>query len=293
MSNPRLSVTVIVPAFHSERTVKRSLASLVCQDYRALEILLVESEPGGATEQLVRTAFPSVRYIAVDHRLLPQAARNLGVQQCQSDLLLFTDPDIYLEPTWVSKMVAAYVCHGGAIAGALDNATARWLDWGVHLAKFDLFLPGGELRRGEYCASGNMLCSRQDFERVGGFDGDDMLGDLVISWKFAEAGIPITFLPDGTARHHHLTTLGSFVRERFERGRLFGRLRSSHSRWSSPQALRHVLLTLSGLRLVKLVFRTAANARRAHRLGWFFATLPLVIIGHAAWLAGELRGYTT
>src|SRR5512140_3056287 len=183
------SAAVVVPAYHSEQTVARSLASLACQDYPALQVILVESEPGGATEQCVRSSYPSVKYIAVQDRLLPQAARNVGVQQCQAELLLFTDPDIYVGPAWVRQMVAAHQRYGGAIVGPLDNATNRWLDWGIHFSKFDLFLPGGVPHRWEYCASGNMLCSRRDFERVGGFKGDDMFGDLIISWKFKEAGI--------------------------------------------------------------------------------------------------------
>jgi GT2 family glycosyltransferase len=285
------SAAVILPAWHSEATVDGSLAALACQDYPSLQVVLVESEPGGAVERMVRSKYPSVRYIPVPNRLLPHAARNLGVQYCDADLLLFSDPDIYPEPGWVSRMVAAHRQYGGVIAGPLDNATQGWLDWGVHFAKFDLFLPGGEPHRWEYCATGNMLCSRQDLERVGGFRPDHMLADLLISWSFAERGIPITFLPDAVVRHHHVVTLRGALRERYERGCDFGRLRGAHAGWSAGQTLKQTLVTLSGLRLANLVVRTGANARRARRFGWFMATLPLVTMGHAAWLAGELRGY--
>jgi hypothetical protein len=227
----------------------------------------------------------------VERRLLPHAARNVGVQNCDAELLLFSDPDIYARPGWVRRMVAAYEAYGGVIAGSLDNATRRWLDWGMHFAKFDLFLPGGTVHRWPYCATGNMLCSRRDLERVGGFDPDDMLADLLISWSFAEHGIPITFVPDAVVRHHHLGGFSGLLNERYRRGTIFGGLRRIHSHWTGLQALRQTVITLSGLRLANLVVRTGANARRAGRTGWFIATLPLVAMGHAAWLAGELRGY--
>ena len=203
MNQQQPSVSIIIPAYRSEATIEASLASMACQDYPSAEVVVVESSPGGVVEELVRSRFPAIKYVASPDRLLPHAARNLGAQNCQADLLVFTDPDIYAPPNWLAKMVRAHEQYGGVIVGSLENATARWLDRGIHLGKFDMFLPGGQPRASGYCATGNMLCSRADFEKVGGFDGDEMLGDLLISWKFSERKIPITFVPAASVRHHH------------------------------------------------------------------------------------------
>lgn len=291
MADPRPSVAVIIPAYHSDKTIARSLEAVACQDYASLQIFVVESEPLGFTEELIRSKYPHVHYIASPDRLLPHAARNLALQQCDAPLIACTDPDIYTEPGWVTKLVAMHERCQGVIAGSLENATNRWLDWGMHFTKFDMFLPMGAARRQETCATGNMLCARADLDRAGGFAANEMLADLLISWKFAQQGVPITFDPELIVWHHHTASLKSFLGERFARGRDFARLRQQHEHWGRSQVVRQQLLTLSGLRLAKLVLRTGLHARQARHVGWFLLTLPVITLGHAAWLIGEMAGY--
>ncbi len=90
--------------------------------------------------------FPEVTYRHFAKRLLPHAARNLGARNETSELLVFTDPDIYAPPDWLENIVAERRQHGGVIVGSLTNYTNSWLDWGIHLMKFDFFLPAAEVR---------------------------------------------------------------------------------------------------------------------------------------------------
>jgi GT2 family glycosyltransferase len=237
------------------------------------------------------TDFPAVTFVHSKKRLLPHAARNLGAQKTSSELLVFTDPDIYAPQDWLEQLVDAYRQYGGVIIGALTNHTDSWLDWGIHLGKFDSFLPEAEVRSIDFCATANMLCSRRDYEKVGGFESDEMLGDLLISWKFAENNIPMYLAPKAVAAHHHTQSLSGFMHERYIRGMDFGRLRQDRFQWTKLQTLRHILFTVSGLRLLSLLIREARNSLKAGLSTKFLYTFPVSLLGQISWLAGEITAF--
>ncbi len=285
------SVAIIIPAYDSSRTIRQSLSGFCNQSYPALEIVVVDSSPDDSVSKIVASGFPALTYVHSEKRLLPHAARNLGVQMTASELLIFTDPDIYAPPDWVGSLVRAHQHHGGVIIGALTNHTDAWLDWGVHLGKFDAFLPALEDRPLGFCATANMLCSRRDFECAGGFQDGEMLGDLLISWKFDKNGVPILLAPRAAVEHHHTQSFTAFLRERYVRGNDFGRLRIQEFHWTKSRILRHLLITISGLRLAGLLLREARNSQQAGLIIKFLYTFPVSSMGQFFWLLGETGEY--
>ena len=289
--NIDLSVAVIIPSYNSFSTIEQSLITFLGQGYPIHEIVVVDSSPNGRVEEIVTKKFPQITYIHFEKRLLPHAARNLGVQKASSELLVFTDPDIYAPPDWLDNLVEAHRQYGGVIIGSLTNHTNSWLDWGIHLGKFDSFLPGAEACPLGFCATANMLCSRSDFEKVGGFENDEMLGDLLISWMFAKNRIPIFLAPQALVKHHHTQSYSSFLRERYIRGMDFGRLRRNQFRWTRLQTIRHILLTISGLRLISLMVREGKHSLKAKLFIKFLYTLPISFTGQVSWLLGETSAF--
>jgi len=235
--------------------------------------------------------FQGVRFIHNASRLLPHGARNLGAQHTRARLLVFTDPDIYPRPDWLERLTAAHREFGGVIAGAIECHDGSWLDRGVHLAKFDSWLPAGLPRSTLIAATGNMLCPRDIFEKMGRFPAEHMLGDTLFSWKLVREEVPITFEPRAVVEHDHRSGPGNLLRERFQRGREFGELRSRWEGWSAGRIVLQLGLTLLPFRLTKHLLRTAANAFRARAGLALMTAFPVVVAGATAWLAGEARAY--
>ena len=289
--NTDLSVAVIIPSYNSFPTIEHSLNTFCKQGYPVYEIIVVDSSPNDRVEEIVTKNFPEITYIHSEKRLLPHAARNLGVQKTSSELLAFTDPDIYAPTDWLENLVKAHRQYGGAIIGSLTNHTNSWLDWGIHLGKFDSFLPEATVRPLGFCATANMLCSRKDFERAGGFENDEMLGDLLISWKLTENHIPIFLVPQAPVQHHHTQSYSGFLHERYTRGKDFGRLRHNRFHWTRFQTIRHILVTISGLRLVSLMIREGKHSLKAKLFIKFFYTFPVSFTGQIFWLLGETSAF--
>jgi glycosyltransferase involved in cell wall biosynthesis len=85
-------VSVIVPAYNAGRYITDSLRSVVDQDYRPIEILLVDD---GSTDDTIALALET----CPDLRLFRQpnagagAARNVGLENARGELIAFLDAD--------------------------------------------------------------------------------------------------------------------------------------------------------------------------------------------------------
>lgn len=284
-------VSVILPAYRSHRTIDRCLHALAQQTYPAREILVIDSSPDDLTSSIVTTGHPEVRLVRSQERLLPHAARNAGARVAAGECFAFTDPDIYASPRWLETMMEAYRETRQVIVGSVACHGDRWIDIGHHLCKYDKWLPGGSPRPTDIGPSANLLCSRQAFEREAGFPPEGMLGDTLLSWQLTRHGHTLWLVPSAIVFHDHMGQWRGLLRERFERGREFGRLRSSFHQWSTLRLLSHLVVTALPVRLAKLVGRVGVNAWRADMVVDFLRTLPVVVPGEAAWLTGEASAY--
>jgi len=289
--NPDPRVSIIIPAYESQATVENCLQSIQAQTPREFEVIMIDSSPSDGCERIVREHFPWVHYEHVKERMLPHEARNYGVTKARSDMLIFTDPDIYPLAGWIARLLDDHSVFGDVIVGSVRCYGSSWLHLGTHFAKFDLWLPGGHVRCIEIAPTMNLLCPRGIFDRVGGFPGERMIGDTIFSWEVAEAGNQIHFSPEAEVLHHHVSTWPDLLLERFARGREFGFVRVQHSKWSRARILLHLMLSILPLRWVKLMLRTLENARSANLLAQALWTLPVSMSAQAAWLWGECRSF--
>ena len=284
------SVSIIIPVFNSQSTLVECLYALERQTVQGFETILIDSSPSDACEHIVAAQFPSVRYEHVPHRMLPHAARNLGAQRASGAILVFSDPDVYASPNWLECMLAVHAQYRGVVIGSVECYGDSWSAIGIHLAKFDIFLPGGAIRQLPIAPTLNMLCPRDIFDAIGGFEGDHMIGDTIFGWDLIAKGYPITFAPEAVVDHHHTGGLGGLLKERYARGREFSQLRAAHFRWSRWRIAWQLLVTVLPLRWLNLVRRTLGASLGAGVFKRFLLTLPVVACGHAFWLLGEVRG---
>src|SRR5690348_3923190 len=87
------TVSVIVPCFNSERTIRRCLKAIVEQKTLIpFEVIVVDSSLDD-TPQIVESEFPAVRLIHLGTRTFAGAARNIGVRASRAAFCLMIDSD--------------------------------------------------------------------------------------------------------------------------------------------------------------------------------------------------------
>jgi N-acetylglucosaminyl-diphospho-decaprenol L-rhamnosyltransferase len=284
-------VSIVIPAYQSHETIASCLQSLRAQTYRDFETIVVDSSPDARCEQIVRREFPEIQFVHSSKRLLPHAARNRGAARARGRLFVFTDPDVSFDSHWLEALVRSHRKSGGPISGAIDCFGSRWLDSGIHLCKFSKWLPGGSPRPTDCAPTANLLVTRTLYEAIGGFRDEEFLGDLIFSWQARRRGDRLQFEPAAVVFHEHRQRIGSFLRERFERGILFAGVRTRWYESRKRTALFYLTVSVLPIRFPRILALVAGQAWRA---GWrlrYLSTFPLFAAGHAASLAGESLGY--
>ncbi|MCU0567748.1 MAG: hormogonium polysaccharide biosynthesis glycosyltransferase HpsN [Oculatellaceae cyanobacterium Prado106] len=119
MSHP--SISVIIPTYGREETLRDTLADAIAQDYPAFDVIVVDQKPQHQPEtqqyleQLAREQ--KIRLFQVEWASLP-AARNYAVRRSQSDIVLFLDDDVQLPKGFLAAHARNYDRpEVGAVAG--------------------------------------------------------------------------------------------------------------------------------------------------------------------------------
>ena len=285
---PPPAASIVIPAYRSDRTVAACLEALRRQSVSDFEVVVVNSSPGDATASIVER-YPGVRYVESAQRLLPHAARNLGVEGARGEVIVFTDPDCEAAPDWLERLLAAQAAGHEVVVGSMGLVDRGRLARGVHLVKFWWLLPGLDPGPRWIAPTANVAYSRRLWERIGPFDDSAYASDGLASWQAARGGFEPWFEPRARVYHRHLGGIGALWRERRLRGEEFGSVRMRWEAWSRARACLHAAL-FPALPAVVL----ARSGRAALRAGWmrdWLATLPTQAVGQIGWSAGEARAH--
>ena len=109
-------VSIIVPACNEETTLEPALRSLLQQEYSNLEIIVIDDRSTDTTfERITKLAqeFPRIQVEQVKELPMGWLGKNhalyLGAQRARGEILLFTDADIVMRASTLSRAVAYFV----------------------------------------------------------------------------------------------------------------------------------------------------------------------------------------
>lgn len=105
MSEPLVSI--VVPIYKVEKYLERCLDSIIAQNYRPIELILVnDGSPDRCGEIIKRyeAKWPFIKSIWQENQGL-SAARNAGIARATGKYLSMIDSDDYVEPDFISSLV--------------------------------------------------------------------------------------------------------------------------------------------------------------------------------------------
>lgn len=227
-AEPKPVVSVVVPTYGRPRQVRDCLAALAAQTLPcdAFEVIVVDDgSPQGLgllpDEFAGRLRLTLIRQANAG----PSVARNRGVEQAAADLVAFTDDDCLPEPTWLERLVQAEQDRPGSLVGGSthnglhDLVFSEATHWILEMV-YEHFNRDPE--NAYFFASNNILCSRQRYLALGGFDelfpragAEDR--DFCDRWR--AAGWPLIWRPEAFIEHRHPQSLGEFIGLHYRYGR--------------------------------------------------------------------------
>lgn len=274
-------ISVIVPAFNAADTLAECLQALLSQTVSrsSYEIVVVDDGSLDATADVAKGfCEQGVQVIRQTNRGAAHA-RNTGVAHSTGDILLFTDSDCAPRPDWIERLAAAFddpevVGAKGTYLTHQKRIVARF----VQIEYEDRYDRMGQQPRIDFVDTYSAGYRRQVFLQNGGFDVTArFVEDQEFSFRLAEKGYKLVFVPSAQVYHRHDRDILEYVERKFNIGVWKARIMQRH-----PERLAHDSHTPPALKLQLMLLLT-------------FLTLSLMGVvmwqlGLAGWQAAASAG---
>lgn len=165
-----MQLSIVIPAFNEARLIERSLQSVAVSIAAnqtsgfTSEIIVVDNNSTDNTAELARQAGATVVFEPINQI---GRARNAGAAQAIGEWLLFLDADSLLSPGLLADIVRAI--DSGQYVGCGSTLRMEGLPW---WANWTLRLWTGTSILFRWAAGALVVCRRDAFQDVGGFDQD-------------------------------------------------------------------------------------------------------------------------
>ena len=227
-AQPAPKVSVVIPVYNAEATLKECLTRLFESRYRDFEVIIVDD---GCTDQspAIAGTFP-VRIVPTSGRVGPAAARNLGARMAMGEVLFFIDSDVMVRPESVGLLAESFeapdvdgLCGVQAAQMRYTNIASQyknlWMRWTYLRQTGDVplfYTTAAAIRR-------------EAFLRV--FDqgyATPNVEDTAFGQKLARLGVRVRVHPDLEVEHVKQYSLWSMLRTDFTRAVSLTRLKLRH-----------------------------------------------------------------
>lgn len=223
------AVSVVIPAHNAATTLPACLDALRHQvggppDY---EIIVVDDGSTDDTAAIAEAAGARVERTAHGGAA---SARNRGVAVARGSLLLFTDADCEPMPDWMARLVAPFadpsvVGARGVYRTRQRSLVARFVQL-EYEDKYRLLKPLQDI---DFVDTYSAAYRREAFVQGGGFDPSvRFVEDQDFSFRLANRGYRLVFVPDAIVYHRHAASLWAYVSKKFRIGFWKARIVRTH-----------------------------------------------------------------
>lgn len=105
MKNPKVSV--IIPAYNAEKTLIKCLNSVLKQNYKNYEVIVVDNSSTDKTKEIIKEfqkKNKEIRYI-FESKKGRGVARNAGIKKAKGEIIAMTDSDCIVPENWIEELI--------------------------------------------------------------------------------------------------------------------------------------------------------------------------------------------
>ncbi len=152
-------VSIIIPTWNSERTLRKTLLSIQAQTYKNIEVIVIDAHSTDST-RTIASAFKNVKTVTAYPERSSQL--NYGAAEAHGRYLYRVDSDFILEPKVVEEAVKA--CSRGATAVLIHNTSDPTISLWSKARRLER-----DCYRDETTHVAVRFIQKSDFQAIGGF----------------------------------------------------------------------------------------------------------------------------
>lgn len=238
-------ISVVIPTYNRQPILEKCLRALEMQQLSAssvvggYEVVLVDDgSTDGTLDWLAahKEEFIHVRCFEQDHAG-PAAARNLGVEKAQGDIIIFIDSDLVVLENFVQAHTDALV------QGKEQLGSDRFFTYGAVINTCNFDNPTAEPYKitdfsAAFFATGNVAIPKHWLEQAGLFDTSFQLygwEDLELGVRLKNLGLKLIKCPAAVGYHWHppfnLDQIPNLIEKEIQRGRMGVLFYQKHPTW--------------------------------------------------------------
>lgn len=319
MSETETKISVVVTVLNATNTIVESLNSILQQDLPSdhFEVIVVDGgSTDGTREKLAKVT--GIRVLDDPHGTIG-SGRNVGIRDSIGEIIAITDADMVVEKSWLTTLSEEFKGPSlGAVGGPiLSHPDCRGLAAlvGELREESPRFTARTEVQH-DLLYSRNIAYRRDALRKAGLFNESLVAAeDPELNWRIRDAGYELVFQPAMRVYHHHRSTLGSFLKQRYRNGagcgqllRVNTRLRKTRRRVFTSASfwvgiVVAAFFVVTGSPLAGAIFYTGLVVftafclsrgvyvyKRTMRLSYLLGASLLMAGAWAAWSIGFLRG---
>lgn len=194
----KYTISVLVPAYNEERTVKDTIESIFEIDYPIKEVIVINDGSTDRTKEIAEELlkkYPKLKLI--DKKNTGKGdSLNTGIKMAKGELIVVVDADSYPSKDSFSKMTGFFDDEkiGAATCVFIPRNKEKFLEK-MQFIEYNIIAFTRKLLGyvdAIYVTPGPLaMYKKTALEKVGGFDTKNMTEDIEIAWRLTKAGYKI------------------------------------------------------------------------------------------------------
>ena len=215
-------VSVVIPVYNGEKTLRQCLDSVLNQSYKDFEVIAVDNNSTDNTKKIIEESEKrdkKVRYVFEGYRSRG-AARNAGIRAAKGEIIAMTDCDCVVPKNWLSRLIEPI------IYGRADIVQGNELDivgnyWTKMQQEFNQKFLDSHTSYFyiDHVDTKNFAAKKKVLFDVGLFNKNiKNIEDFEVKIRFKKKGYKNYFLRDLKVEHYHKDCFSSLFKRRVNQG---------------------------------------------------------------------------
>lgn len=193
--NSNKKITVVVPTFNEEKSIKKLLDTLVNQTHKIDEIIISDANSKDNTISIIKSYIKFGHNIKLANRvgICRGAGRNSGIYEASNDIVALIDAGSFPQNNWLEKLLEKYRNKFSIVFGSVKPIYNNLLDYCLSV------LIIGKKNKEEliYPSVSSMILNKYSWNNLGRFkesnDGSYIVEDLLFIDKIKSSSFDIFF----------------------------------------------------------------------------------------------------